>query len=561
MTARRGDRCGRPTCHRWGSNVASGPSPTPSCTATPTSASSTARRRRRSWPRRRPASAWRRSALTDHDGFYGVVRFAEAARAGRGAHRVRRRAVARARPARRTGCPIRRAPTCWCWPADPQGYAGSGRRHQRGARLATGGAEKGKPNYDGTPSTRLPRRPLAGAHRLPQGRGAAGARHGPGRPGRRGAGARPAGRARSAATTWRSSCATTATRSTRPRNDALAALAGGRGARRRRHHQRPLRHPGRPPPGHGAGRGARPAQPRRARRLAACVRPAPTCARGDEQARRFARYPGAVETAAALGRGCAFDLRAGGAAAAAVPRADAGSRRDDLAAPARRAGCGGALRAARRRPGAGAYAQLDRELAVIEQLGVPRLLPGRVGHRPASAGAQRDPLPGPGSAANSAVCYALGITAVDADAATGCCSSGSCRPSAHEPPDIDLDIESTAGRRSSSTSTVATAGTTRPRWPTSITYRPKSSVRDMAKALGYAPGQQDAWSKQVDAWGGVGVTAAQQAEPNGGDIPADVLDAGGRGRARPPPPRHPLRRHGDLRPARSSRCARWSGPG
>ena len=34
-----------------------------------------------------------------------------------------------------------------------------------------------------------------------------------------------------------------------------------------------------------------------------------------------------------------------------------------------------------------------------------------------------------------------------------------------------------------------------------ITYRPQSAVRDMAKALGYAPGQQDAWSKQVDAWG------------------------------------------------------------
>jgi error-prone DNA polymerase len=47
-------------------------------------------------------------------------------------------------------------------------------------------------------------------------------------------------------------------------------------------------------------------------------------------------------------------------------------------------------------------------------------------------------------------------------------------------------------------------------------------VRDVAKALGYAPGQQDAWSKQVDAWGGVAVTAAQQQVD--GDIPLDVLE-------------------------------------
>jgi error-prone DNA polymerase len=41
----------------------------------------------------------------------------------------------------------------------------------------------------------------------------------------------------------------------------------------------------------------------------------------------------------------------------------------------------------------------------------------------------------------------------------------------------------------------------------------------MARALGFAPGQQDAWSKQVDAWGAIGVTV------NSGDhsIPVQVL--------------------------------------
>src|SRR6185369_9355405 len=56
------------------------------------------------------------------------------------------------------------------------------------------------------------------------------------------------------------------------------------------------------------------------------------------------------------------------------------------------------------------------------------------------------------------------------------------------------------------------------------------AVRDMAKALGFAAGQQDAWSKQVDAWGRVEATEAQRgpgsstaAGPPDHDIPADVL--------------------------------------
>jgi error-prone DNA polymerase len=52
-----------------------------------------------------------------------------------------------------------------------------------------------------------------------------------------------------------------------------------------------------------------------------------------------------------------------------------------------------------------------------------------------------------------------------------------------------------------------------------ITYRARSAVRDMAKALGYSPGQQDAWSKQIDRWGPVATVAADEEHP----IPADVL--------------------------------------
>src|SRR3546814_11225569 len=45
---------------------------------------------------------------------------------------------------------------------------------------------------------------------------------------------------------------------------------------------------------------------------------------------------------------------------------------------------------------------------------------------------------------------------------------------------------------------------------------------DLAKALGYAAGQQDAWSKQVDEWGTVATTTAQQQVARA--IPADVLE-------------------------------------
>ncbi|MGY2061728.1 error-prone DNA polymerase, partial [Nocardia gipuzkoensis] len=53
-----------------------------------------------------------------------------------------------------------------------------------------------------------------------------------------------------------------------------------------------------------------------------------------------------------------------------------------------------------------------------------------------------------------------------------------------------------------------------------ITYRGKSAVRDAARALGFSPGQQDAWSKQVSRWTGVSGEAHT-------DIPERVLELAG----------------------------------
>ena len=102
---------------------------------------------------------------------------------------------------------------------------------------------------------------------------------------------------------------------------------------------------------------------------------------------------------------------------------------------------------------------------------------------------------GRGSAANSAVCYALGITNVDA-VRWELLFERFLAPERDGPPDIDVDIESDRreeviqhvydkyGRRY--TAQVANV----------ISYRPQSAVRDIAKAFGYSPGQQDAWSKR-----------------------------------------------------------------
>jgi error-prone DNA polymerase len=131
---------------------------------------------------------------------------------------------------------------------------------------------------------------------------------------------------------------------------------------------------------------------------------------------------------------------------------------------------------------------------------------------------------GRGSAANSAVCFALGITNVDA-VDLGLLFERFLSPERDGPPDIDLDIES--DRREEAIQYVYERhGRERAAQVANvITYRARSAVRDMAKALGHAPGQQDAWAKQIDRWSRV-ADGEHQRGPDGQvdhDIPAEVL--------------------------------------
>ena len=143
-----------------------------------------------------------------------------------------------------------------------------------------------------------------------------------------------------------------------------------------------------------------------------------------------------------------------------------------------------------------AYEVLEHELTVIEKLEFPGYFL-IVWDIVRFCNEQNILCQGRGSAANSAVCYALGITAVDA-VDFNLMFERFLAPERGEPPDIDVDIES--GRREEVIQYVyAKHGRERAAQVANvISYRPKSAVRDVARALGYAAGQQDAWSSRVE---------------------------------------------------------------
>ena len=237
---------------------------------------------------------------------------------------------------------------------------------------------------------------------------------------------------------------------------------------------------------------------------------------------------GVVGAAAELGRACAFDLRL---VAPNLPPYPCPPDPDDpTGAPMTEAQLLRQLaeQGAARRYGPrhaedvpGAWAQIDRELDLIEALGFPGYF--LIVWDIVEFCRKEDILcQGRGSAANSAVCFSLGVTKADA-VRLGLLFERFLSPERDGPPDIDLDIES--GRREeviqyvygrygrSHTAQVANV----------ITYRSRSAVRDAAKALGFAAGQQDAWSKELDRWGAL-------PEPGEGRGGTDGRGAGGGGR-------------------------------
>jgi error-prone DNA polymerase len=231
---------------------------------------------------------------------------------------------------------------------------------------------------------------------------------------------------------------------------------------------------------------------------------------GAEMASRFARYPGAVERTVEFADDLGFTLKS---ARPGLPKQQVPPGHTTMSWLRALVWKG----AEQKYPGfdASVRHRIERELAVIEQKDFPGYF--LIVHDIVQYARSRGILcQGRGSAANSAVCYVLGITAVDSiffDLPFERFLS-SMRD---EEPDIDVDFDSDRReeviqyvyRRYGRLNAAQVANV--------ITYRPKFAVRDMAKALGYSPGQQDAWSKQIESWGSVATTEEH-------DIPQQVVE-------------------------------------
>ncbi len=118
---------------------------------------------------------------------------------------------------------------------------------------------------------------------------------------------------------------------------------------------------------------------------------------------------------------------------------------------------------------------------------------------------------GRGSAANSAVCYALGITEVN-PACMEMLFERFISRERNEPPDIDVDFEHER-REEVIQYLYAKYGRDRAALAaTVISYRPKSAMRDVGKALGFDLEQVDRLAKSMAWWDGRKVLPQRLAE-------------------------------------------------
>ncbi|MEO0974641.1 MAG: error-prone DNA polymerase, partial [Pseudomonadota bacterium] len=144
--------------------------------------------------------------------------------------------------------------------------------------------------------------------------------------------------------------------------------------------------------------------------------------------------------------------------------------------------------------------QVERELSLIAELRYePFFL--TVHDVVRFARSQRILCQGRGSAANSAVCYCLGITSVD-PSRSNMLFERFISKERNEPPDIDVDFEHERREiviqylyRKYGRGRAAIAATV-------ISYRARSAVRDVGKALGFDPLQVDRLARTVDRWQG-----------------------------------------------------------
>ncbi|MET0688016.1 MAG: error-prone DNA polymerase [Methyloceanibacter sp.] len=167
---------------------------------------------------------------------------------------------------------------------------------------------------------------------------------------------------------------------------------------------------------------------------------------------------------------------------------------------------------------AGIQAELDRELAIIANLRyAPYFL---TVHDIVRFARENDILcQGRGSAANSLVCFVLGITSVSPDR-MDMVFERFVSAARNEPPDIDVDFEHE--RREEVIQYIydkygrERAGLA----ATVISYRARSAVREVAKAMGLSADMVSALASQVWGWSETGIDASRLREV--GLDPADA---------------------------------------
>ncbi len=216
---------------------------------------------------------------------------------------------------------------------------------------------------------------------------------------------------------------------------------------------------------------------------------------GAEQERRFARWPGVVRRAAELGRACAFDLRLVAPGLPDFPVPQGHDEQSWLCELTRRGaeeryGLRGAERVR------GAWHQVDHELEVIGALGYAGYF--LIVWDIVEFCRQHDIYcQGRGSAANSAVCFALGITRADA-VKLGLLFERFLSPERDGPPDIDVDIESERREEVIAYVYERYGRQYAAQVANVITYRARSAIRDVGKALGHSVEEVDRWAKEID---------------------------------------------------------------
>jgi error-prone DNA polymerase len=214
-----------------------------------------------------------------------------------------------------------------------------------------------------------------------------------------------------------------------------------------------------------------------------------------EMARRFADLPAAVAATGEVAARCVFTLQDLGYRFPAYPVPDG---RPQIAYLHELVGAG--ARGRYRPVTARVRQQLARELLLIEKLDLAGyfLIVWDIVREARARGIL---VQGRGSAANSAVCYSLGITAVD-PVGMDLLFERFLSEERGEWPDIDLDLPSGERReaviqyvyqRYGGTSAAMTANV--------ITYQPRRAVREVGKALGLPPDFLDRLAKGVPGWG------------------------------------------------------------